>query len=459
MPRRTAAFAVLAVAVVAAALTIAFDWGWYAWIAALVIAAVALTVASLQSRPVLRTAVVVAAVAMVAAGVLVVRIPPITAAGWEAGEDTLLIAADDRLAVTLNQETHAVQGRTITDGDEVWKTGFGSSGTVRSQQLGGDAVLLYGDSGSSQRANQAGVISIADGKSHWNQDVGQQEPFTTNGDVVVFSDNKTTTGIEAKTGKTVWTYAGEASAGSGGQGSYNPRRWVPRSDWVVIRGGGRTAPATVLDVQTGRVAATLRATSNDFVVAGKSFVEFGYARNGRRLAKGTPLAGGRPWQAEFGRSVSQEVLDVVDGKARALYDKRAVFVEPETGELREVPLADRWSVNWYDGRVGGRYVAVEQRDRDHKVTAWAVADTFTGKLVDLEGRGRTVELVIARYAGDTAISRTTVVDAVGAESNRYTWIADGTNHGELTTSAATRRVEVAGTAVQLGDRITILRKD
>ncbi|MEU4395789.1 hypothetical protein [Kribbella sp. NPDC023855] len=457
MPKRTAAFAVLAVAVVAAALTIAFDWGRYAWIAALVIAAVALTVASLRSSPVLRTAAVVAAVAIIAAGVLVVRIPPLTSAGWEVGEDTSLIAANDKLAVTLDQQTHAVQGRTITDGDVVWKNGFGSSGTVRSQQLGGDSVLLYGDSGSSQRANQAGVISIADGKSRWNQDVGQQEPFTTNGDIVVFSSNETTTGIEVKTGKKVWTHVGEANAGSGGQNSYNSRRWVPRSDWVVIRGGARTAPATVLDVQTGRVAATLRATGNDFVVAGKSFIDFGYVKDGRRLAKGTPLAGGRPWQAEFERSNGLEVLEAVDGKARALYDRQAVFVEPETGEVREVPLVDRWSVNWYDGRVGGRYVAVEQRDHDRKVEAWAVADTVTGKLVDLKGRGQTVELTIAQYSGDTAISCTTVIDAVGAESNRYTWITDGTDHGELTISDANQLVEFAGTAAQLGNRIAVLR--
>jgi hypothetical protein len=153
------------------------------------------------------------------------------------------------------------------------------------------------------------------------------------------------------------------------------------------------------------------------------------------------------------------VLEVVDGKARALYDRQAVFVQPETGEVREVPLVDRWSVNWYDGRVGGRYVAVEERDRDRKVTAWAVADTVTGKLVDLEGRGQTVELTIAQHSGDTAISRTTVVDAIGAKSNRYTWITDGTDHGELTTSDSNQRVEFAGTAAQLGDRIAVLRKD
>lgn len=306
MPKRTAAFAVLAVAVVAAALTIALDWGWYAWIAALVMAAIALTVASLRSKPVLRTAAVVAAVALLAAGVLVVRIPPVKSAGWKAGEDTLLIAADDKLAVTLNQETHAVQGRAIADGNEVWKNSFGSSGRPRSQQLGGDSVLLFGDTGSSQRDTQAAVISIADGKTRWNENVGQQEPFTTNGEVVVFSGNKTTTGLEVQTGKKLWTFAGEANAGSAGQSSYNPRRWVPRSDWIVIRDGARTAAATVLDVRTGRVAATVRAAGNDFVVVGKTFVDFGYAKNGRRLAIGTPLAGGRSWQVEFGRTNGHE---------------------------------------------------------------------------------------------------------------------------------------------------------
>lgn len=461
MPRRTAAFAVLAVAVVAAALTIALDWGWYAWIAALVIAALALTVASWRSKPVLRTTAMVASGALLAAGVLVVRIPPVRPAGWKAGEDAVLIAADDKLAVTLNHETHALQGRAIADGDEVWKNSFDSSGTVRSEQLGGDSVLLYDDSGSSQRDNRAAVISIADGKSRWNQEVGQQDPFTTNGEVVVFSGKESTTGIDVRTGKKIWTYAGEASGGSGGRSSYNTRRWVTRSDWIVIRGGARSAPATVLDVRTGRVAATMRATGNDFVVVGKTFVEFGYAKHGRRLATGTPLAGGRSWQAEFRRTNGHELLEVVDGKARALYDKKVVYLDPETGEVREVPIENRWSVNWYNGGVGGRYVAVEQRDRDRKITVRAVADTVTGKLVNLDGRGQTVDLTVKQHSddGDTAISRTTVVDAVGAESQRYAWITNGAEHGQLTTSDSGQRVRSAGTAVQLGDRIVVLRKD
>ncbi|GAA3563196.1 PQQ-binding-like beta-propeller repeat protein [Kribbella ginsengisoli] len=452
MPKRTAALVVLAVAVAAAALTIVLDWGWSAWIATLAIAAVALIVATWRSRPVLRTAAVVAAVAVVAAGILVVRVPPIRSAGWESGSDTRLIAADDQLAVLLNQKTHAVQGRAISDGREVWKNSFGSSGTVRSQQLGTDAVLLYGD-------NQASVVSLADGKTRWQQDVGQQEPFTTNGDVVVFSGDKTTTGVEVQTGKKLWTYSGEATAGSGGQSSYNPRRWVPRSDWIVIRGDSESAPVTVLDARTGQVAATVQVKSNDFVVAGKSFVEFGYTKLGRRLAKGTPLAGGQPWQTEFGRSNGQESLDVVDGKARALYDTKAVYLDPGSGTVREVPIEDDWSVNWFNGGFGGRYVAVEQRDRDRSVDAWAVADTVTGKLVNLAGRGQTVDLSIEQFSNDTAISRTTVVDAVGAKSDRYAWITDGAEHGRLSTPGSRQRVESAAGVVQLGQRILVLRKD
>ncbi|MEV8378152.1 PQQ-binding-like beta-propeller repeat protein [Kribbella sp. NPDC056861] len=412
----------------------------------------------MRKRTVALTALVVT-VAVAAVGALVVRIPPIRPSGWKVGEGTLLIAANNKLAVTLNQETHALQGRAITDGSEAWKNSFGDSGTVRSQQLGGDSVLLHGDSGSSQRENQAAVVSIADGTTRWSQSIGQQEPFTTNGDVVVFSGNETTTGIEVQTGKKLWTQAGEAQAGSGGQSSYNPRRWVPRSDWIAIRGSDKSAPVAVLNIRTGKAAAMVQAAGNDFVVAGNTFVEFGFVKNGRRLAKGTPLAGGRSWQAEFRGSNGHEVLDVVDGKARALYDDRAILLEPETGEVREVPIEDHWSVNWYDGGVGGRYLAVEKRDQDRNVVAWAVTDTVTGKLVNLDGRGRTVELTIAQYSGDVAISRTTVVDAVGAESNRFTWIANGAGQGELTTAESGQRVESAATAVQLGDRIVELHKN
>lgn len=123
-----------------------------------------------------------------------------------------------------------------------------------------------------------------------------------------------------------------------------------------------------------------------------------------------------------------------------------------------MPFEDGWSVNWFSGGVGGRYVAVEQRDRDRKITAWAVADTVTGKLVNLDGRGQPVDLAIERYSGDTAISRTTVVDAVGAESERYAWITAGAEHGQLTTPGSSRRVDSAGTAVQIDNRIVVLRK-
>lgn len=457
--RRTiAALAVLAVAVVAAVLTIVLDRGWTAWIAALAVAAVALTVASLRYGPVLRIAAVVAAVALVAVGVLVVRTPPITAAGWKIGPDARLIAADDNIAVILDQDTHTVRGHAIADGREVWKNSFGSSGTVRWQQLGADAVLLYGDSGSSRPDNQAAVVSITDGKSRWQQDVGQQRPFTTNDDVVVFTGDETTTGFDLQTGKKLWTHARGATAGSGGQSSYNVSRWVPRSDWIAVAGGPRSKPVAVLDARTGQVAATVKPADNDFVIAGKTFIEFDYVKNGRRLAKGTPLAGGRSWQAEFRRAKVDELLDVVDGQARALYDTKAVYLDPETGNLREVPLDDRWSPNRFNGRTGGRYIAVEQRDRDRNVVAWAVADTVTGKLVKLDGPGQPVELEIEQFSADMSISHTTVVDAVGAESHRYARIADGAEQGQVS-ATEDRRFESAGDVLQLGDRILALRKD
>lgn len=455
--RTVAALAVLAVAIVAAVLTVVLDWGWTAWIAALAIAAAALTVASLRYGPVLRIAAAVAAIALVAVGVLVVRIPPITAAGWKIGPDTLLIAADDNLAVILDQDTHAVRGHAIADGREVWKSSFGSSGTVRWQQLGADAVLLYLDSGSSLRDNQASVISIADGKTRWQQNVGQQTPFTTNDDVVVFTGDQTTA-FDLQTGKKVWNHAGGATAGSAGQSSYNVSRWVPRSDWIAVASGATSRPVAVLDAHTGKVAATVKPADNDFVIAGKTFIEFDYTKFGHRLAKGTPLAGGRSWQADFRRAKVDEVLDVVDGQARALYDTKAVYLDPETGNLREVPLDNGWSPNRFNGRTGGRYIAVEQRDRDRNVLAWAVTDTVTGKLVKLDGPGQPAELEIEQFSAGTSISHTTVVDAVGAESHRYARIADGAEQGQV--SATTdRRFESAGDVIQLGDRILALRKD
>ncbi|MFC0623101.1 outer membrane protein assembly factor BamB family protein [Kribbella deserti] len=456
--RRTlAALTVMAIAIVVAVLTVVLDWGWGAWIAALVTAAIALLVASLRHQPVLRGAAVVAAVVLVGAGVLVVRIPPITSAGWELEPAARLIGATDTIAVTLAPATGEVQGRAITDGRSLWNTSVGGSGRVEAMQLGTDAVLLFTDSGSSMRDNLAAVVSITDGKLRWNQPVGQQRPFANNDGVVVFAGDKTTTGIDLQTGKSLWRYAGEATAGSGGRSSYDLGRWISRADWIAVSDPAGSKPVAVLDVRTGRVAAKIGPAGNDFVIAGKTFVEFGYLKNGRRLAKGTPLAGGRSWQVGFGRSASQEVLDVVDGQARALYDARAVYLNADTGELREVSFEDRWSVNWRDSNVGGRHVAVLQRDRDRQIADRAVVDAATGKLVELPGRGHRTALEIEHFSGGTAIAHATIVDAVGGESHRYARITDGAEHGEVATTEG--NFAVAGDVVQVGRRIVALGND
>ncbi len=184
----------------------------------------------------------------------------------------------------------------------------------------------------------------------WKQDVGDQAPFTANDDVVVFTSETMTTGLDLRSGRKVWSYPDRATAGSGGQSSYDPRRWVPRSEWIAVDGPkSKRLPAAVLDAGTGQVAAVVQAKSADFVIAGQTFIEFGYEKGGRRVAQGTPLAGGRTWSAEFARPDFRELFDVVDGKARALYSNRAVFITPEDGALQQVPIQDDWSVAWFVG--------------------------------------------------------------------------------------------------------------
>ncbi|TCO44381.1 putative pyrroloquinoline-quinone binding quinoprotein [Kribbella antiqua] len=455
--RRTiAAFVVLGVAVVVGILTVVLDWGWIAWIAALVIAAVALTVVSRQLSTVQRIGAAVAAVAVIVAGVLVVRIPPIAPHGWTVDEGVSLVAAHDGIAVTLDRGTHALRGRATTDGREVWTSSFFSSGRADWKQLGEDSLLLFDDD------SKAAVISIADGKTKWQQDMPDQQPFTANDNVIVFSSDATTTGFDLRTGKKLWTHPGGATAGSGGQSGYNPRRWVPRSDWIAVDGGPNTSgrPVAVLDARTGRVAAAVHPKSSDFAIAGKTFVEFGYDE-ARRAAKGTALAGGRSWVSPFVRGSVTEVLDVIDGQARALYGNKAVYINPGNGHLREVEFKDDWSVNWFDGRVSGRYVVVEKRDYESKLEAEAVADTVTGELVSLEGRGRPVDLQIEQLSDDTAVAQTSVADAVGAESTRYTLIDDGAAQGQVSMPTAGGRgsFETAGRLFRSGRRIVALQKD
>jgi hypothetical protein len=454
--RTVGALVGLAVAVVVGLLTVVLDWGWTAWIAALAITAVALTVASRRLGTLPRIGVAVVAVAVIAAGVLVVRIPPVMPDGWTVEEDVSLVADHDGIAVTIDPGTRVLRGRATTDGREVWTSNFSSSGTAGWTRLGEDSLLLVDDD------SKAAVISIADGKTRWQQNISDQQPFTANDDVVVFTSDATTTGVDLRTGEKVWTHPGGATAGSGGKSGYNPRRWVPRSDWIAVDGGPNTRdrPVAILDAHTGRVAATVHPRSNDFAIAGQTFIEFGYD-DSRRAAIGTALAGGRSWVSPFVRGSVREVLDVIHDQARVLYDNKAVYINPETGALREVRFEDDWSVNWLDGPISGRYVVVEKRDRERKVESQAVADTVTGELVSLDGRGQPLDLQIERLSDDRAVARTSVADAVGAESGRYTLIDNGAARGQVSVATAGGRgsFEAAGDVIRSGRRIVALRND
>jgi hypothetical protein len=225
-------------------------------------------------------------------------------------------------------------------------------------------------------------------------------------------------------------------------------------------------PAAVLDAGTGQVAAVVQAKSADFVIAGQTFIEFGYEKRGRRVAQGTPLAGGRTWSAEFPRQDFKELLDVVDGKARALYSNQAVFISPDTGALQQVRIKDDWSIAWFAGRIDGRYAVVEQRDRDHKVVAQSVADTVSGDALKLTGRGRAVDLELAQFSADKAILHTSVVDAVGGDSDRYTVIEN--DAGKVSISApdadgrsgsADEHFAAAGDVIQVNQKVIPLPGD
>jgi hypothetical protein len=462
--RTVAALIVLATAVLLGVLTVALDWGWVVWGLSLVLAAIALVVASLRFGLVQRIAAGVTAVALVAAGVLLVRIPPITQAGWTIDEDLRLVAAAGDIAVTFDAGTGRLQGHQRSDGDEVWKSeSFGRS-DVKTQPLG-DALLVYSDS--ERHHGQAAIVSIADGRTSWKQDVGDQTPFTANDEVIVFTSETATTGLDLRSGRKVWSYPDRATAGSGGQSSYNPQRWVPRSEWIAVDGPkSKRLPAAVLNAGTGQLAAVVQAKSNDFVIAGQTFIEFGYEKHGRRVARGTPLAGGQTWSAEFLRPDFRELLDVVDGKARALSSNRAVFITPETGVLQQVPLKDDWSVAWLAGRISGRYAVVEQRDRDHKVVEQRVADTVSGDVLKLTGRGRAEDLDLTQIAAAKAILHTSVVDAVGGDSDRYTLIENGKDPVNISTPDAgssraftDEQANSAGAIIQVGRRIIPLSND
>ncbi|WP_112237116.1 outer membrane protein assembly factor BamB family protein [Kribbella monticola] len=460
--RTVVALVVLAVAVVLGVLTVALDLGWVVWRLSLGLAAIALVVASLRLGRLQRVAAVVTAVALVAAGVLLVRIPPIAQPGWTVGERIRLVAAAGDVAVTLDPSTGRLEGHKRSNGDEVWKSeSFGLS-NVTTQPLGA-SLLVYSEYDG--QPGRAAVVSIADGKTIWKQEVGEQTPFTATDDVAVFASDTTTTGLDLRTGTKLWSYPGGATGGSGGRSSYEPRRWMPQSHWIAVTSPkSKGVPTAVLDVRTGRPAAAVHAAGNDFVIVGSMFVEFGYDQRENRTAQGIPLAGGKPWSVKFRRATVQETLDVVDGKARALYSDRTVLITPETGAVQEVQIKDDWSIAWFAGRIGGRYAVVEQRDTDHQVTAQGVTDTTTGDIVKLPGHGRPADLEMPAVEADKAFLHTSVVDAVGGDADRYTVVEDGTAEVVATLpddipGSADEHFNTTGDLIQVNQRIIPLPTD
>lgn len=454
--RRTArAAAALAAAVVLGALTVVFDWGWVAWSSVLAIAALALVVTSLRFGTAVRIVAVLAAAALVAVGVVAVRIPPILPPGWTVDEDEHIIAAEGDVVVVLDSDDNTMRGLASADGDELWAADPQLVGTPGSQSLG-DVVLVYSDNPSGSAV--AAVVSVVDGKIHWRRDIGELDPLSANDDVVVFTSDAETTGLDVGTGRTVWTHPGVATTGSGGNRD-SPRRWAPREQWAAVKSGpdSRYPAMTVINARTGKTAATVHPTSNDFVIAGDTFIEFGYAQQ-RRVIKGTALAGGRSWVKEYNYDGNNRLFDVVDGKARVLRTDKAAFIDSVTGDVQETAIEEGWSVDWYSGTVGGRYTLVEQRDRDHRVTARAVADTVKGGLLAPKGPGTVTDARIAKISGESMVLHEDVVDAVGAESERYTFVDNGAFRGQAALPEVVEGFSSVSNVVQVDGHVVVLDK-
>lgn len=453
--RRTIwAAAVLAATVLLGVLAIVFDWGWIAWGMALTGAALALLAFSLRFGPVLRIMAVVVVAALVAAGIVAIRIPPLLRAGWSLGEDERVVAVLGDVVIVLDDHQHRLRGRASADGDERWAGDPLPAGALRSATDLGELVLIH--SAKAGGGSEAAVVSAADGKVRWRRDTAELSPFTANGEVVVFTSKAGSAGLDLGTGRTVWSHPGRPEAGSGGNRSH-PKQWIPRSEWLAFATtpDSRHPALSVINARTGTTATTVRPDSDDFLIAGDTFIEFGFART-RRVIRGTALAGGSSWVKEYDYDGSARLYDVVDAKARVLRDDKAAFIDPATGDVQETAIEDGWEVDWSNGEVDGRYALVARRDRDRRIAQRAVADTVKGGLLTPKGTGTVADARISNTAGGSMVLHEDVVDAVGGKSERYTFVADGAFRGQAALPEVVETFRSVGDVVQVDGRVVVL---
>jgi len=429
-PRRGAAIAAAilgAVGVAGGVAAVVLDLGWAAWVASLVVVALALVCALSGTR---RSALIglAAGAAVVAGGCLAVDARPPVPTGWqvladispsEDVDDFWELGGTDDVRVLAERDRNALVGYSA-DGAVLWINDDVAEVEGWSAVSAGDSVVVFA-AGTSD--GPAMSVSTATGETEWSAEVGEAEPFSASADVVVFTDGERTLGVDRHTGKGVWEAESGAIASSEGRSSFNPRRWTPEAQWIVLY-EGEADRYTVVDSRAGETAATVDledGSRHAWVIADDTFVTFGY-EDDRPVAVGTPLAGGSGWTTEITGGDWLESYEPVGGDVRLVNRASVQWVDGRDGELTTRELPKDWTIDTRGDIEGATSLVVQRRDRDDGSVAIGVMDSRTGDLTPLDPRVRRVS-VVDSTAGGTLV-RVGYRDLVGGTHERTVLIPD-----------------------------------
>lgn len=436
-PKRGAAVIALVLGVLGIASGVAsvlFDLGWVVWVLALIAVGLAVCAAMSGTRLLLVVG-VVALVVVVVGGVVWARsappLPPdarslpVFRPDGDADHVTEMDRDDDVFIVSEHRQ-HAIVGYSA-EGDRLWtsEAGYGTGPRYagsRYAELTGDSVITYG---SGKDASPAVLLSATTGGVEWTADVGRAEAFTANDEVIVFADSDRTFALDRESGASIWELDAEAVASSRGQSPYDWREWSPHADWLVV--GDRTLGVfQVVDARSGETALEFQLESRNplgrWVIAGDTFVTFGYAADGRPVALGQSLKGGRDWSTGIHGLEPGAFYEPFNDAVRIVQDHEVQWLDSRTGELRIVEVPTQWSIG--SGRYspdGARTLIAENRDRDSRRVA--LFDSVTGELTELVGpHARGARVLRGTETG--SLLSLPYLDAVGSEHERLVLIPD-----------------------------------